>query len=242
MKICPNCKAALDENARFCLRCMTSLEEKELIQPPVHKPRRWPLVLLCTLGLCALLIAIVILNTPTDQLKPSDATTTEASSATDDTKIIPEDASTILHTVDGITYTFRPATKEDHPTAVTLNNYYVLMRVEGTPANGIYYVPSFVGDDTSALVVAVADGAFAGTHAKEIDLGYNVRYVWGNAFGGYALTDLYLHEDVLIDRAAFSGCTENLTVHCPQYLENTEGVLWSDLAANYGFHWQDALI
>ena len=31
MKICPNCKAELDENARFCLRCMTSLEEKQEI-------------------------------------------------------------------------------------------------------------------------------------------------------------------------------------------------------------------
>lgn len=242
MKICPNCKAELDENARFCLRCMTSLDEKEQIQPPIHKPRRWGLALLCFLCLTASLIAIVILRTPTKQAEPSDAAITETPAAADDTETIPKDTSTISHTVDGITYTFRSATEQDHPTAISLSNYFVLVRVEGTPANGIYCVPSFVGGDTSALVVAVADGAFAGTRAEKIDLGYTVRYVWGNAFGGYALTDLYLHGDVLIDQAAFSGCTRNLTVHCPEYLENTEGVLWSDLAADYGFHWQNALL
>ena len=50
MKICPKCKAELDDSARFCLSCMTSLDKKEQIHPPVPK-RRWVLVLLLVLVL-----------------------------------------------------------------------------------------------------------------------------------------------------------------------------------------------
>lgn len=231
MKLCPNCKAALDDNARFCLCCMTSLDEKEQIPPPMPKVRRWPLVLLCILLFGALAFFIV---RPTPGTPKEPATPTQAGN--EDTPPTTQCA------VDGVTYFFRPVTREDHPTAIILDNYFVLTRVEGAPSDSIYRIPSFVGDDQSALVTVVADGAFAGTNAQVIDLGHNVRYVWGNAFGGYPLTDLYLHEDVLIDQTAFSGCTENLTIHGPDYLENTKGELWSDLAATYGFRWQPEII
>lgn len=233
MKLCPNCKAALDDNARFCLCCMTSLEEKEQIQPPVRKARRWPLVLLCLLLSAVLLVFVIVFSSHT----PEESALTSQP----DNKPMPdivEDPSTRTCVVDGVSYTFRPATKEDHPTAMTLDNHYVLIRVDGTPSDDIYRVPTFVGQDINALVSVIADGAFSGTNAKAIDLGHNVRYVWGDAFGGYALTDLYLHEDVLIEEAAFSGCTEELTVHCPEYLENTQGILWPDLCTDYGFRWQ----
>ncbi len=243
MKLCPNCKAKLDDNARFCLCCMTSLDEKEQIPPPVCQARRWPLVLLCFLGVCALLIMIAVLSAdpPADPTAPSDTGIGDIPTIQgieDDSITAPENDETISQTADGVTFTFRPATREDHPTAITLHNHYVLIRVEGAPPDGIYRVPTFLGNDMNALVTVIADGAFTGTNAQAIDLGYNVRYVWGNAFGGYALTDLYLHEDVLIDRAALSGCTEALTIHCPEYLENTEGILWSKLAVTLGFQWQ----
>ena len=45
MKSCPNCKSELDDSARFCLCCMSSLDEKELILPSAPQVRRWPLVL-----------------------------------------------------------------------------------------------------------------------------------------------------------------------------------------------------
>ena len=245
MKRCPNCQAALDDNARFCLCCMTSLDEKECIAPPAPKPRRWPLVLLCALGLCGLLVAIVLLSADppentADKSLFQPAVTQEA--AEDSIATAPEDPNTISQTQNGVTYTFRPAVREDHPTAVTLENHYVLIRVEGATPDGVYQVPSFVGQDLSAIVSVVADGAFAETNAQAIDLGYNVRYVWGNAFGSYPLKELYLHEDVWIDQAAFDRCTESLTIHCPEYLENTEGTLWCDLAATLGFRWQPEAI
>lgn len=41
MKKCPFCKAEIEENARFCLYCMTSLEEKQEIETPKEKNKRW---------------------------------------------------------------------------------------------------------------------------------------------------------------------------------------------------------
>jgi len=231
MKICPNCKAQLDDSARFCLQCMTSLEEKEQIQPPVLEKRRWPLVLLCCL-LLGTTLTLLALPKPDPQAEPPAQAQTSPQ--------VPANA--VSCTVDGVLYTFRPAAREEHPSALTLDNYYTLIRVEGVPADGIYRVPSFVGEDTDSLVTAVADGAFAGTNARAIDLGHNVRYVWGDAFGGNSLTDLYLHEDVYIGQSTFSCCKEELTVHCPDFLENTEGLRWAELAVRYGFRWNPTQI
>lgn len=240
MKLCPKCKAELDDNARFCLSCMTALDHKEQIPPPVRQIRRWPLVLLCTVILSAILIFTVLSILPEDM--PSQAQNPQDSEQTLTPPSIPDDLSVRTHTEDGVTYTFRSATKEDHPTAINVSNYYVLIRVEGTPSDGIYRVPSFVGEDINSLVTVIADGAFTGTDAHRIDLGYDVRYVWGNAFGGYPLSDLYLHTDVMIEETAFSGCTQEFTIHCPDYLENTSGELWCDLATSLGFRWQQEIM
>lgn len=220
MKQCPNCKAELADNVRLCLHCMTSLDQKEQIKPPAQRIRRWPLVLLLLL-LAASATVIALLCAAPEAPEP-----------------VSDDSSAYTQTVDGVVYTFRPATREDHPTALTLENRFVLTKVAGTPADGVYRVPTFVGSDTGALVVAVADGAFTHTEAGAIDLGYNVRYVHPDAFSGCALTDLYLHEDVYIPREAFSDCAAGFTIHCPDYLENTQGTLWCDLAITYGFRWQ----
>lgn len=54
MKKCPFCNAQIDENARFCLYCMTPLEKKQLIATPKESNKWW----LYTLPvLVALLIA-----------------------------------------------------------------------------------------------------------------------------------------------------------------------------------------
>ena len=37
MKTCPNCKADIEDNANFCLYCMTSLNEKAFIATPKRR-------------------------------------------------------------------------------------------------------------------------------------------------------------------------------------------------------------
>lgn len=62
MKKCPFCKAEIEENARFCLYCMTPLEEKQEIKTPKDKNRRQPYCILAAvlalviIGLCVLTI------------------------------------------------------------------------------------------------------------------------------------------------------------------------------------------
>ena len=54
MKKCPKCKADIQENARFCLYCMTSFEEKQTIDAPKDKNKRWlPII-------AAVLVAILV--------------------------------------------------------------------------------------------------------------------------------------------------------------------------------------
>ncbi|MBQ7090145.1 MAG: hypothetical protein IJN82_03425 [Clostridia bacterium] len=38
---CPHCKAKIEENAHFCIFCMTSLDEKEAIAPFKRQIKRW---------------------------------------------------------------------------------------------------------------------------------------------------------------------------------------------------------
>ena len=56
MKKCPVCNADIEENARFCLYCMTPLEEKDVIVLPDKKKKR-----LTYIFIAALIIAIIIL-------------------------------------------------------------------------------------------------------------------------------------------------------------------------------------
>ena len=58
MKICPKCKAEIHDDARFCLYCMTSFEEKQAIDSPKEKDRRWLYI-----AIAAVLVMIVILCT-----------------------------------------------------------------------------------------------------------------------------------------------------------------------------------
>lgn len=55
MKRCPHCGAELRENARFCLACMTPLNEKRVIPTPKYVPVRW---LSATAAVLVLVLAV----------------------------------------------------------------------------------------------------------------------------------------------------------------------------------------
>lgn len=65
MKKCPKCKAELQEEARFCLYCMTSFEEKQTIKTPKENSNRW-LYIIATVLVVMLIIAGVMLFMPKD--------------------------------------------------------------------------------------------------------------------------------------------------------------------------------
>ena len=63
MKNCPFCGAEIEESARFCLHCMSSLTEKTQI--PLHKPKK-PQGLLILAAIVAVLLLVVVLMPGTD--------------------------------------------------------------------------------------------------------------------------------------------------------------------------------
>ena len=60
MKKCPFCKAEIEDNARFCLYCMRTLNEKEVISPPQKKIWPWLLVAGGTLLLAVLALMLLL--------------------------------------------------------------------------------------------------------------------------------------------------------------------------------------
>lgn len=62
MKKCPFCNADIEENARFCLYCMTPLEEKQpaVVIKPTH--RWWLYVIAAVLVVAATVLAVLLLN------------------------------------------------------------------------------------------------------------------------------------------------------------------------------------
>ena len=57
MKKCPKCKANIQENARFCLYCMTSFEEKENINIPKKSSFLWPALVASFLAIALIFYA-----------------------------------------------------------------------------------------------------------------------------------------------------------------------------------------
>ena len=62
MKKCPFCNAEIEENARFCLYCMSSLEEKQVIENPKENKRRWLIILMAILVFVLFIILTIFLS------------------------------------------------------------------------------------------------------------------------------------------------------------------------------------
>ena len=73
MKKCPFCNAEIEENARFCLYCMNSFEEKQGIATPRENKRRRLMILIAVLVFVLFIIMTIFLlkeDTP-DNKQPS---------------------------------------------------------------------------------------------------------------------------------------------------------------------------
>lgn len=75
-KKCPHCGAEIEENARFCLYCMTSLDEKERVMTRLYLRKRW--LILSAAFFALLLIGGIFLlvfgpSKPEGKKEPSDS-------------------------------------------------------------------------------------------------------------------------------------------------------------------------
>ena len=91
MKKCPKCKAEIEENARFCLYCMTSFEEKQTIEVSKEKNKWWLIIIAAVLVLA--LILTVIFFVPKNDL-PKDTAGTSTGNSTHSDSDISEPSST----------------------------------------------------------------------------------------------------------------------------------------------------
>lgn len=97
MKKCPKCKAEIEENARFCLYCMTSFEEKQTIEVSREKNKRWPIIIAAVLVLALILTAIFFVpnnDSPKDTASTSTGNSTHSDSDISEPSSTPENSST----------------------------------------------------------------------------------------------------------------------------------------------------
>ena len=79
MKKCPKCKAELQEEARFCLYCMTSFEEKQTIETPKESNKRW-LYIIATVLVLVILVSCFFIFKPKDKENAARNSTFSSSS------------------------------------------------------------------------------------------------------------------------------------------------------------------
>ena len=59
MKKCPNCNAEMEENANFCLYCMTSLDKKEIVVFPKRRIKKKTIIALVIAVIVALILPVL---------------------------------------------------------------------------------------------------------------------------------------------------------------------------------------
>lgn len=83
MKKCPKCKAEIQEEARFCLYCMTSFEEKQTIETPKENNKRWLIIVAAVLAVVLVIISIVLFS-PKDNVSNDSNNNSNISSFSSD--------------------------------------------------------------------------------------------------------------------------------------------------------------
>lgn len=83
MKKCPKCKAEIQEEARFCLYCMTSFEEKQTIETPKENNKRWLIIIAAVLVLILIVVGILLFAQKDTPNNEENDTSTNSSISSD---------------------------------------------------------------------------------------------------------------------------------------------------------------
>ena len=83
MKKCPKCKAEIQEEARFCLYCMTSFEEKQTIETPKENNKRWLIIIAAVLVLILIVVGILLFAQKDTPNNEGNDTSTNSSISSD---------------------------------------------------------------------------------------------------------------------------------------------------------------
>ena len=223
MKKCPHCQADIEENANFCLYCMTALREKTVL-PGVSK-KRFLLPLVAVLLAGGIVAALMCLPGEVgDAPQPSIPQTTDAPTEPPQTQT-PQ-----------VAFTYRQAQRTDVYSA-TYNNTggdIVITGIETPSPDGQYQIPAYMDD---CRVIAIAANAFADSNAVCVYVPETVSNICQYAFYNCALTDLYISgEKVYLESYALP---EGVTIHCSATCHDTVFHTYKDYAERWGYRWEE---
>lgn len=133
-----------------------------------------------------------------------------------------------------VVYSYRlvDAGEEYNAGYVNAGNDIIITGVITPSSNGEYNIPDYID---GKRVLVIASNAFTGSGAKKVVIPATVKTIWGNAFAGCPLTDVYFCGNAIYAAGnAFAGISGNLTMHCSATCSDRNFRYYKNTAPNYG--------
>ena len=249
MKKCPKCKAEIQEEARFCLYCMTSFEEKQTIKTPKEN-KRW--LYIVAIVLVVMLVAtgsiifapkdnpnVVSNDILSDSTSGNSTISIENSTSSDGEteSSVSENSSAIPSEV---TYVYRDAKYgDDFSTSANPENAVVITGVKTISPSGEYKIPDTIDGKTVVAIMGLAfcDEDISST-VEKVFVPSTIKTIWNYAFADcYNLTDIYFAGDsIYTESMAFPENSKRngvLTIHCSANCSDRNFRYYKNSASNY---------